>query len=239
VYFSIIDTILCFQYLYYVKFSDNRLKRWIHSRNGEEVKLSNSADEVSSLSEQTPLLSASPDNQKNPGSSSYKTTTSLMMMGLFSFYYTFSSSSTLTTLTTTTLSDTGSYDITSTMNEDPQVLWIGRFFAWLCTFLYLSSRLPQIIKNFQRRSVQGLSMALFFFAACGNMTYVLSIFTNPHATRKVMLEAVPYLIGSAGTLCFDATIFGQYLVYNNSQEEKVDVEHLPIMRRDENEVVHI
>lgn len=82
-------------------------------------------------------------------------------------------------------------------------------------------------------------MALFFFAACGNMTYVLSIFTNPHATRKVMLEAVPYLIGSAGTLCFDATIFGQYLVYNNSQEEKVDVEHLPIMRRDENEVVHI
>jgi uncharacterized protein with PQ loop repeat len=96
---------------------------------------------------------------------------------------------------------------------DDDFIWVGRFFAWLCTFLYLSSRLPQIIKNFQRRSVDGLSMALFFFAACGNMTYVLSIFVNPHTTRKVMLEAVPYLLGSAGTLCFDGAIFCQYLVY--------------------------
>ncbi|KAI8330843.1 PQ loop repeat-domain-containing protein [Chlamydoabsidia padenii] len=212
VYFSIIDTILCGQYLYYVKFSDNRLRRWIHSRNGEELKFSNPA---SPANEQTHLLQ---EDHKSPSSSSssYKSTT-LMMMGLFSFYYTASSSSSsLTTMGS-------SYDITS---DDPQqVLWIGRFFAWLCTFLYLSSRLPQIIKNFQRRSVQGLSMALFFFAACGNMTYVLSIFTNPHATRKSMLEAVPYLIGSAGTLCFDATIFGQYIVYNKEEKVNEDIEH--------------
>lgn len=38
---------------------------------------------------------------------------------------------------------------------------IGRIFAWFCTVLYMTSRLPQIWTNFQRRSVRGLSMLLF------------------------------------------------------------------------------
>ncbi|KAJ8494936.1 hypothetical protein ONZ45_g13070 [Pleurotus djamor] len=41
---------------------------------------------------------------------------------------------------------------------------LGRIFAWLCTILYLTSRLPQIWKNYVRKSVEGLSMYLFVFA---------------------------------------------------------------------------
>lgn len=113
--------------------------------------------------------------------------------------------------------------VTKTAIMDNHTIWVGRFFAWVCTFLYLSSRLPQIYQNFRRRSVEGLSMALFFFAAMGNLTYVLSIFTNPHATRATMLEAVPYIIGSAGTLLFDATIFSQYALFaNNKKDDTAD-----------------
>lgn len=108
-------------------------------------------------------------------------------------------------------------------DDGNKTIWVGRFFAWLCTFLYLSSRLPQIYQNFRRRSCEGLSMALFFFAAMGNLTYVLSIFTNPHATRATMLEAVPYIIGSAGTLIFDGTIFAQYALYTNKDRQQQDV----------------
>jgi uncharacterized protein with PQ loop repeat len=97
---------------------------------------------------------------------------------------------------------------------EDNTIWVGRFFAWVCTFLYLSSRIPQIYQNFRRRSVEGLSMFLFFFAAMGNLTYVLGIFTNPHATRATFLEAIPYILGSAGTLMFDGTIFVQYALYN-------------------------
>ncbi|KAI9489736.1 hypothetical protein BDB00DRAFT_875964 [Zychaea mexicana] len=63
-------------------------------------------------------------------------------------------------------------------------------------------------------------MALFLCAAAGNLTYTLGIFSNPHQTRQTLLEAVPYILGSAGTLCFDLTIYIQYLIYNNNTQEK-------------------
>ncbi|KAG8807277.1 hypothetical protein FRC17_004537, partial [Serendipita sp. 399] len=56
---------------------------------------------------------------------------------------------------------------------------IGRISAWACTTLYLTSRLPQIWKNYTRKSVQGLSLALFVFAFLGNTFYVASILSSP------------------------------------------------------------
>lgn len=95
---------------------------------------------------------------------------------------------------------------------------IGRIFAWLCTSLYLTSRLPQIWKNvsllfvmvgipfskrlhqYVRKSVEGLSMYLFVFAFLGNFFYVCSILTSaeahlpPPASTKFFKESIPYAI---------------------------------------------
>jgi len=96
---------------------------------------------------------------------------------------------------------------------------LGRVFAWLCTTLYLTSRLPQIWKNFVRKSVDGLSMYLFVFAFFGNTFYVISILTAPEVrmppptNRAFIRESIPYLLGSAGTLLFDISIVGQSLIY--------------------------
>jgi uncharacterized protein with PQ loop repeat len=109
---------------------------------------------------------------------------------------------------------TSNNTVSAASSSDESTLWMGRFFAWLCTCLYLSSRIPQILKNYKRRSVQGLSIALFVFAACGNLTYTLSIFTNPHSTHESLIEAIPYILGSAGTLLFDLSIYSQYVIYN-------------------------
>ncbi|KAI9306290.1 PQ loop repeat-domain-containing protein [Cunninghamella echinulata] len=221
IYFIIIDTILCLQWIYYVKYPDNRLRRWVTNDEASLIKRRPSNQSTNS-NESTRLLSPSlQDDNKNSYHSTSSTTrtkkqTTLFMIGLFSFYYTqFNMNTSTLTTSTSTSSSSSSMHMLDVSTSDDQVVWIGRFFAWLCTFLYLSSRLPQIVRNFQRQSVEGLSMALFFFAASGNFTYCLSIFTNPHATRKSMLEAVPYLIGSAGTLCFDATIFGQWIAYRH------------------------
>ncbi|CDS05734.1 hypothetical protein LRAMOSA08262 [Lichtheimia ramosa] len=108
-------------------------------------------------------------------------------------------------------------------------LIIGRFFAWICTVLYLLSRIPQIVKNYRRRSIDGLSPALFAFAASGNLTYTSSILLNPNNTSESLLEAVPYLIGSAGTLTFDFTIFCQFLYYwrqKRKQQERHQQDHV-------------
>ncbi|GAA5814748.1 hypothetical protein MFLAVUS_008250 [Mucor flavus] len=218
VYFTIIDTILCMQWLYYVKYTDNRIRRWFDGDdemkpvvqqpnlidNGERIYTTYSTGGGKEINEQTTLLSSQTSNKKY--------TTMLLFFGLVTFGV--SSPSDLFTANDTVMMVTGS-------SAEGNTIWVGRFFAWLCTFLYLSSRLPQIYQNFCRRSVEGLSMALFFFAAMGNLTYVLSIFTNPHATRAIMLEAVPYIIGSAGTLIFDFTIFGQYALFSKNNKQEV------------------
>lgn len=207
IYFIIIDTILCIQWLYYVKYRYNFIRVWIDGENDEiktnhkitndtTISSSNSKNIIhpKEVNEQSSLLSTTPQQQKKK----YIT----MMMFFFMVFN--NNANTVMTTTSTTAVDI--------LNED-NTIWVGRFFAWICTFLYLSSRLPQIYQNFCRRSVEGLSMFLFFFAAMGNLTYVLGIFTNPHATRATLLEAIPYIIGSAGTLIFDATIFLQYRLY--------------------------
>jgi hypothetical protein len=91
---------------------------------------------------------------------------------------------------------------------------IGRIFAWLCACLYLASRVPQIFKNLHRKSVDGLSSALFIFAALGNLTYTTSILLSSaiHSHAK-LVEAIPYLLGSIGTLIFDSIIFSQFIWY--------------------------
>ncbi|KAG0248597.1 hypothetical protein BG011_010116 [Mortierella polycephala] len=103
-------------------------------------------------------------------------------------------------------------------SSDPHIVQLGRIFAWVCTVFYLSSRMPQLWKNFKRKSVQGLSILMFFWAAMGNLTYTLSILNsadavNPETRAKFLLEAVPYVLGSSGTLMFDVSIFGQWLYY--------------------------
>ncbi|KAI7899875.1 PQ loop repeat-domain-containing protein [Cokeromyces recurvatus] len=102
--------------------------------------------------------------------------------------------------------------IMNSISQD-RLLWLGRILAWSCTSLYLMSRIPQLLKNRRRQSVEGLSASLFIFAVCGNLTYATSILTHPGQTLDSLLESLPYLIGSAGTLIFDFSIFCQFLWY--------------------------
>ncbi|GJE87137.1 PQ-loop repeat-containing protein [Phanerochaete sordida] len=96
---------------------------------------------------------------------------------------------------------------------------IGRISAWICTTLYLTSRLPQIWKNYARKSVDGLSISLFVFAFLGNLLYVSSILSSPNLAlpepeaAAFLKESVPYLLGSGGTLMFDITIVIQSFLY--------------------------
>ncbi|KAF5315626.1 hypothetical protein D9611_004776 [Ephemerocybe angulata] len=106
---------------------------------------------------------------------------------------------------------------------------LGRIFAWMCTMLYLTSRLPQIWKNYVRKSVEGLSMALFIFAFLGNTFYVASILLSPKTllpppeASEFIRESIPYLLGSAGTLCFDITIVTQSLIYRPKPKRQQNV----------------
>lgn len=107
---------------------------------------------------------------------------------------------------------------------------VGILFAWLCTSLYISSRLPQIYKNYTRKSTSGTSICLFLAALIGNSAYTLSILLSPQVSsggRQFLIKELPFLLGAAGTVFFDATIFVQWYLYKAKTKQDDDQTKLP------------
>lgn len=101
---------------------------------------------------------------------------------------------------------------------------IGRVSAWVCTMLYTTSRLPQIWTNYKRRSVEGLSLFLFFAAFCANSLYSINVLASPKATgpgaHEFLSESIPFLLGSGGTLSFDLVIMFQWFMWHDEKRNK-------------------
>lgn len=104
---------------------------------------------------------------------------------------------------------------------------IGVFSAWSCSVLYLSLRSPQIYKNFLNRSTKGISPWLFVCTMAGNFFYTISVISDLYLLAKVdeymgeskfhevLLAQTPFIVGSAGTMVFDAIILGQCWLYRD------------------------
>lgn len=118
----------------------------------------------------------------------------------------------------------------------------GTILSWCSTLLYLGSRLPQLYKNWSRKSTAGLSPLLFLAAFCGNFFYSTSILTNPNAWSDFgpygghgwaddkgsdrvdwILRAMPFFLGAAGVLVMDGMMGVQFLLYGEREEEMVKV----------------
>ncbi|AET38492.1 cationic amino acid transporter Ecym_2794 [Eremothecium cymbalariae DBVPG len=92
---------------------------------------------------------------------------------------------------------------------------VGQAFGYLSAALYLSSRVPQVLLNFKRKSCEGISFLFFLFACLGNITYIISVLSISIKARYLLVNA-SWLIGSSGTLLLDFLIFVQFFVYRNS-----------------------
>lgn len=108
---------------------------------------------------------------------------------------------------------------------------LGQIFGYLCAALYLSSRIPQLLLNYKRKSTEGVSLLFFLFACIGNLTYDMSIFAyNPQnacqhgpghcesgEARALYIRYIvvnmSWIIGSLGTLVLDGAIFVQFFLY--------------------------
>lgn len=83
--------------------------------------------------------------------------------------------------------------------------------------LYLGARIPQIIQNWRKKSTDGLSMLFFMLSLLGNITYGAGILF--HSTEKqYVLDNLPWLLGSLGTMAEDAIIFAQFHMYKSEEE---------------------
>ncbi|ETN46551.1 uncharacterized protein HMPREF1541_00736 [Cyphellophora europaea CBS 101466] len=82
--------------------------------------------------------------------------------------------------------------------------------------LYLGARLPQIYKNWQEKSCEGLSLLFFILSLLGNLTYGAGILCHS-LDKDYVLTNVPWLIGSLGTMAEDVIIFAQFHVYRQAR----------------------
>lgn len=95
--------------------------------------------------------------------------------------------------------------------------WDAQVAGWLSALLYLSSRVPQILKN-RTTKCEGLSLALFVFAVAGNLTYVASILLKS-TERDYLVESFSWLVGSLGTVFLDFIVLGQFIHYRKARKE--------------------
>jgi hypothetical protein len=92
---------------------------------------------------------------------------------------------------------------------------LAQIFGWLCAALYLGSRIPQILLNFERKSCDGIAFLFFLFACLGNITYVVSILAVCTGKNYLLVNS-SWLVGSCGTLFEDFIIFCQFFLYNKA-----------------------
>lgn len=83
-----------------------------------------------------------------------------------------------------------------------------------------SARIPQIIKNYREKSCEGLSLLFFLLSLTGNLTYGASVTAyDQHA--DYLIRALPWLLGSLGTMVEDCIIFVQFHLYSPKRKAKV------------------
>jgi uncharacterized protein with PQ loop repeat len=107
--------------------------------------------------------------------------------------------------------------------EEPFVS-IGYVAAWCSGLLYLCSRynsltrIPQVIKNYNRKSVRGLSFYMFGLAILGNVGYGFSVLLRLDKDPDFYLSTFPYLVGSLGVLGFDLFTLFQASIYGGFED---------------------
>lgn len=88
----------------------------------------------------------------------------------------------------------------------------GEVFGWCMAAIYMGGRLPQILLNIKRGTVEGLNPLMFIFALVGNATYVGSILART-LEWKLIKPNMPWLVDAGVCVCLDIFIICQFAYY--------------------------
>ncbi|KAF9871869.1 hypothetical protein CkaCkLH20_10501 [Colletotrichum karsti] len=89
---------------------------------------------------------------------------------------------------------------------------VGLGLGYISAVCYLCARIPQIVKNYREKSCEGLALLFFLLSLTGNFTYGASLVAFKQ-DKAYLLNALPWLLGSLGTIAEDFIIFAQFHLY--------------------------
>jgi uncharacterized protein with PQ loop repeat len=104
-----------------------------------------------------------------------------------------------------------SYVTTNVYNET-----VADILGWLATGIFTFSRIPQIILNFQRKNVQGLSIYSFILVNIANALFLASILVglcDVSDPSLFFITNLQWIMGTTLTVLSDIVIFYQFKIY--------------------------
>ncbi|EJD50363.1 hypothetical protein AURDEDRAFT_58138 [Auricularia subglabra TFB-10046 SS5] len=101
----------------------------------------------------------------------------------------------------------------SLIEGTPDTTWVpeAQVMGWLSACLYLSARIPQIIKN-RVTHCEGLAPGMFVLSALGNLTYFASILVKSVDPDYLLVNA-SWIISSGGCVFLDFVVLAQFAAY--------------------------
>jgi solute carrier family 66 (lysosomal lysine-arginine transporter), member 1 len=117
---------------------------------------------------------------------------------------------------------------------------IGLILGYISALCYLVARIPQIVMNYRAKSCEGkwgkrgcsarpvaniqagLALLFFLLSMTGNFTYGASLIAYSQ-DGSYLLTALPWLLGSLGTIVEDSIIFAQFRMYSTKGAPKLAV----------------
>ncbi|ROT41717.1 vacuolar membrane PQ loop repeat protein [Sodiomyces alkalinus F11] len=103
--------------------------------------------------------------------------------------------------------------------EKDAVTMIGLVLGYISAALYLCARIPQIIKNWREKSCEGLALLFFLLSLTGNAAYGASLIAYSQE-KDYLVRALPWLLGSLGTIVEDSVIFVQFHLYKPGRNRR-------------------
>uniref|UniRef100_A0A7E4V854 PQ loop repeat family protein n=1 Tax=Panagrellus redivivus TaxID=6233 RepID=A0A7E4V854_PANRE len=102
---------------------------------------------------------------------------------------------------------------------------IGYIIGIVASICYFAGRIPQMSKNYYRKSCDGLSLYMFYIIILANFTYGVSVIMESNG-GAYMIRHLPWLIGSLGCCLCDCGILAQYYYYErlNANNRRADEE---------------
>lgn len=99
-------------------------------------------------------------------------------------------------------------------------------FGYVCGCLsglfYVGSRIPQLLQNYRRRSVEGVSVLMFILTVLGNIFYGASVLMED-TSMVFLIRHLPWLVGSLGTLFFDCIMLCQFANYRYCRPRRLRI----------------
>lgn len=103
------------------------------------------------------------------------------------------------------------------------------YLAWCSTLIFIIARIPQIILNYKRKSIVGLSKWTFIMICCANTLFFVSLIVkiidlndNENQTHKIspirqyINNNLQWIFGCTITTIFDLVILYQFKIYSNN-----------------------